>query len=231
MPKDHLTPEHHAAAARLAEWLAHGGGVPFKATDSIDSLVRGYVDDLSSAFLDVLDGARSVPAAQRGHLAMLPDLAERAYDAGLQEGGVDPADKDDQDEEAINEWVSTQSGFVAGLWADVKQLRADRKDLTPDEYAARQLTINDRIGQWGESLRNLWSLAKANAQKNKTVVWHFGDTDHCATCQELNGQKHRLKWFLDKGYIPQENGSDTLECHGYHCQCHLDDMQGEQVMP
>lgn len=231
MPKDHLTPEHHAAAARLAEWLARGGGVPFKASDSIDSLVRGYVDDLNRDFLDVLDGNTSAPAAARSHRLSIGLLAEPAYDAGMQDGGADPDEKDDTDEAAISDWETEQNSHVADLWDAVKQLRQDRKQLTPDEYTARQLTINNRIGQWGESLRNLYSLAKANAQKNKTVIWHYGDTDHCDTCQELNGQRHRLKWFLDKGYIPQENGSDTLDCHGYHCQCHLDDMNGEQVMP
>lgn len=217
------------AGSAAVEYLAAQAAT--KATSEIDGLVRGYVDDLTRDFLDVLDGDTSAPAAARSHSAVLPDLAERAYDAGMTDGGADPADRDDTDEAEIADWVSTQDSQVGGLWDAVKELRADKKDLTKDEFTARQLIINDRIGQWGESLRNLYSLAKGNAQKNKSVTWHFGDTDHCDTCASLNGQRHRLKWFLDKGYIPQENGSDTLDCHGYHCQCTLDDDDGETVMP
>lgn len=232
MPKDHLTLQHHAAARDLAAWLAGQRGTgPLKADGGIATLVQVYLDDLTRNALDVLDGKTSAPAAERAHRRLVDDNAEEAYDLGMTDGGADPADKDDTDEEALNGWVVTQDGFVAGLWADVKQLRADRKDLSKDDYAARLRGIMDRIGQWGDSLRNLYSLAKANAQKNKSVTWHYGDTDHCATCQSLNGQRHRLKWFLDKGYIPQENGSDTLDCRGFNCQCHLDDDKGEQVMP
>lgn len=202
-----------------------------KAASEIDSLIRGYVDDLNKSFLDVLDGELSVPSAGRSHHAVLPDLAERAYDAGMVEGGADPDEKDATDEEAVTDWTTAQDSQVDGLWDAVKELRGDKKDLTPNEFAARQLTINDRIGQWGESVRNLFSLGKANAQKNKTVTWHYGDTDHCDTCASLNGQRRRLKWFLDKGYIPQQNGSETLDCHGYHCQCTLDDDNDETVMP
>jgi len=232
MPKDHLTPEHHAAARELAQWLAgQASGLPFKATDGIDSLVQGYVDDLTRNFLDVLDGAQSIPRATRAHMALIDKNAVLGYEAGMTDGGADPAEIDDVDNAAINDWVETQDSHVSDLWADVKQLRADKPELSKDDYAARQLTINDRLAQWGESLRNLYSLGKANAQRNKSVTWHFGDTDHCDTCAKLDGQRHRLKWFLDKGYIPQENGSGTLDCHGYHCQCTLDDDNGEQVMP
>lgn len=227
-----LKPEHHAAARDLVSWLkGEAGTQPYKAAASIDAMVQGYVDDLTRYFLDVLDRGLTVPAAARGHRLSIGLLAERAYDAGMEEGGADPAEKDDTDEQAVTDWETEQNSHVADLWAAVKQLRTDRKTLGKDEYNARQLTINNRLAQWGESLRNLWSLAKANAQRNMTVVWKVGPTEHCATCAELNGQRHRLKWFLDKGYIPQENGSDMLDCHGFNCQCTLEDLKGNTVMP
>jgi len=227
-----LKPEHHAAARAIVDWLRGEAGTrPFKAADGIDEMVQGYIDDLTRNFLDVLDADLSVPAAARSHRLSIGLLAERAYDAGMTEGGADPDEKDDTDETAITDWETEQNSHVADLWADVKQLRKDKPDLSKDEYNARHLTINDRLAQWGESLRNLWSLAKANAQRNLSVIWHVGDTEHCVTCKGLDGQQHRLKWFLDKGYIPQENGSDTLDCNGFNCQCHLDDLKGNQVMP
>lgn len=215
----------NAAVELLARHMAA------KASSAIDGMIRGYLDDLNREFLDVLDGNTSTPAAARAHRLSIELLAEPAYDAGMEDGGADPDEKDDIDEAAISDWQSEQDSHVDDLWADVKQLRKDRPDLGPDDYAARQLIINNRLGQWSESLRNLYSLGKANAQKNKSVTWNYGDTDHCDTCDGLNGQRHRLKWFLDRGYIPQQNGSQTLDCHGYHCQCTLDADDGEQVMP
>lgn len=202
------------------------------AAEGIDAMVQGYVDDLTKNFLDVLDGGMSVPAAVRGHHLFVTTLADRAYDAGMEEGGADPDDKDDADEAAVNDWTSTQEGAIGGLWDDVKQLRKDKPDLDKDEYAARQLTINDRLGQWGESLRNLYSLAKAMAQKNKSGTWKLGATEqHCGTCAELDGQTHRLSWYLKKGYIPQQNGSATLECGGWHCDCTIEAEDGTVLLP
>jgi hypothetical protein len=223
-----LTPEHQHAARQAAAVVAQF--IKASASD-IDSLIRGYVDDLNSNFLDVLDGGMSAPAAVRDHQRMIDTLAEQAYDIGMTDGGADPADKDSEDEDTFNGWVVQQDAYIGGFWDGVRQLRKDRKDMTDEDYAAGQLTLNNRIGMWGDSLRNLYSLAKANAQKNMSVTWHFGDTDHCATCASLDGQRHRLKWFLDKGYIPQENGSDTLDCHGFNCQCTLENDDGDVIMP
>jgi hypothetical protein len=203
-----------------------------KAASEIDSLIRGYVDDLTRNFLDVLDGAMSVPAAVRAHQRYIDTLAEQAYDAGMTDGGADPAEKDSADEETFNAWIVEQDSHIEGLWDAVKQLRKEAGDLTTDEYNARQLAINDRIGQWGESLRNLYSLAKANAQRNLSVTWALGATEmHCETCAGLDGQRHRLKWFIDKGLIPQQNGSQTLQCGGWRCDCTLSDDSGNQIMP
>lgn len=204
----------------------------------IDGLVRGYVDDLTRNFLDVLDGKLSTPTAVKLHHSFLEQLAERAYDAGMTDGGADPADKDAADEAAVADWTAGEDGHVADLWADVKQLRADKKNLSPEDYAARQLTINDRLAQWGESLRNLYSLAKANAKRKVMGTWKLGQTEqHCQThgdtmgCAQLNGQRHRLGWFLDNGYIPQENGSETLTCGGWKCECTIQDDSGKVLMP
>jgi len=221
-----VSPAHHKAALAVAAIVA--GMVK---ASGIDALVRGYVDDLTRNFLDVLDGKLSMPAAVKQHHLFLNELAEQAYDLGMTDGGADPAEKDDTDEAAIADWNIGQDGQVQGLWADAKQLRADKGELSKDEFEARHSALMDRLAQWGDSLRNLYSLAKGNAQKNQMVTWHFGDTDHCDTCAKLDGQRHRLSWFLDKGYIPQENGSETLDCHGFHCQCTLTNDKGEQVMP
>ena len=88
-PRDELRRLLHLAEVTLAARMR--GTV--KASE-IDGLVRGYVDDLTRDFLDVLDGQRSVPQAENGHRNMLPDVGELAYEAGMTDGGADPYERE-----------------------------------------------------------------------------------------------------------------------------------------
>ena len=223
------------AVSSLDLWLrGQAGNVPYKATpEGIDAMVQGYVDDLTRDFLDVLDGHRSVPKSERGHRGYVEQLAEPAYDAGMTDGGADPADKDDTDEAAINDWVSTQEQAIGGLWDDIKQLRTDEihshGQMSKDEYAARQLTINDRIALWGQSLRLLYADAKARAQKDAVVHWVLGEAEHCEDCLAYAELKpHRMSWWQDQGRMPQ---SRDLACHGFNCACSLQNRDGDVLYP
>jgi hypothetical protein len=35
---------------------------------------------------------------------------------------------------------------------------------------------------------------------------------------------------LDKGYIPQQPGSETLACGGWNCDCQIVDDDGERLL-
>ena len=98
------------------------------------------------------------------------------------------------------------------------------------DKAAQRDILDNRIDFWTRSIEAAGAQGVASAQANAMGTWVYGDTDHCSTCLKLNGQRHRVKWFVSKGYIPREPGSDTLECNGFRCQCRVVDDKGKQLL-
>ncbi len=201
---------------------------------SIATLVQGYVDDLTRDVQDVLDGSLAWSEAKRRHRTYIRDNAEPAYLEGLAEGGAEDAELTDTDRATIKVWIDTQLGYVAGLWADVSALFTDYYGgkISRTEYVDRRRALYERIGVWGDALRDLANQGKAAALADVMCTWEYGDTvEHCRTCEKLSGKRHRLSWFTSRGYIPREVGSETLECGGWRCQCRLVADDGKQVLP
>ncbi len=92
-------------------------------------------------------------------------------------------------------------------------------------------TLMARLGLWVRSVRATYtrflSLARGKS-KAAMATWEIGPTDHCVTCQRLNGQRHRLEWFTSRNYIPQQPGA-AMVCGGWRCLCRLVDDGGAVV--
>jgi hypothetical protein len=221
--------EAQAAANEVAAQVAArvAAQIKSKAVKSISGMADDYYVQLSEAVTGFFNRDTSAAEVSSVMRQLIKSYAWDTYYEGMKEGGIDnPEDEISDDEQAqVSEWITEQLGYVADFIQALKDTRR------AEDVTAAQEAINARVELWRGSMENLGSLGKAAALKNKMVEWVYGDTVHCATCAKLNGQKHRVKWFIDNGYIPQENGSETLECGGGHCQCTLVDMEGEQVMP
>lgn len=216
-----LTPEHRAAAARVAALVE-------KAIKSVGDVLDEFELEASQIVVDVFNAEASAGELVRSISTFVKVYGRMAYTEGMKEGGIDDpeAEISDADEAAIDAWVSQQLGFVDGFAADAA---ATRK---ADDRPAAQASILRRLQMWIASLRDIGSQGKASALKNMMVTWVYGDTvEHCATCSKLEGKRHRLSWFMDRGYLPQQNGSETLECGGWNCLCTLVDDGGKVVYP
>ncbi len=210
-----LTAFHHGGAgADLAEALS---GFEVKARNAISDYRMWFRYWLGR----VQEGGIAPDEFHSKHRQVIQFLAEQAYTDGLLRGGVnEPLDADDI--LAVNIWISGQLrhtwGFAeavataveTGNWADVET----RKQM------------------WIDAMAELEGRGFASAKGNMMVTWRLGATEeHCATCSWLHGQRHRLKWFIGRGYIPQQNASETLECGGWRCLCGLYDDNGKRVLP
>jgi hypothetical protein len=128
--------------------------------------------------------------------------------------------------EYVNQQVDAQFTFIDDVFAKLKELR---KSGTQDEQAAY---IEGRADGYTASIQGIYSYAKIEAGGDRPGKWEYGDTDHCETCADLNGQIHPLSWFVDNGFIPQQTGSPTLACGGWRCQCRIVDPEtGDQLVP
>ena len=159
-----------------------------------------------------------------------------AFEDGLEAGGIDKSQVDAADEAVIGKWQDEQTAYAAGLAAAIVANSVVQLDLTKttEEKAQSLSVINDRLQMWGESLGSLTVAGRmaaiAKGGDDPMVLWVYGDTDHCTTCETLNGKREKLSWFVLNGYIPRQPGSETLECGGYRCQCHGEGDDGVWIL-
>jgi hypothetical protein len=112
-----------------------------------------------------------------------------------------------EDFPAFVAWFVEQSSFVPGLTA-----RLYAPVSTVDAAMTAQLWAN-------KSLRAAYQLGRVSADRNGMYEWVLGATEeHCRTCLRLNGQRHRLREWHIRGWLP---GDPKLECKGFNCDCKL----------
>lgn len=203
---------------------------------SVESFAADYRIALSELVAANLNGDIDAGTQARRHKALLEEHATDTYPEGMYESGQfesrkDAADSlDDSDRERIGEWIAEQYKFVGQFARDTTAARlSDQR--TDAENESAQSDILRRVDLWGASLESLGSEGRASGQKNVMVTWKYGDTiEHCPTCEMLSGQRHKVKWFTSKGYIPRKPGNEKLSCGGWKCECQLVDDSGEVVL-
>lgn len=223
-----MTDDREQIAANLADAIRVVARVVrerYGGMKSINEVVRRYRDAFENVLYDAFNKRVSQSSLVAKLAAIIESNAGDAYREGMKQGGGDPdTDFTKDDQNIIDDWITTQINALAGFAQAAVDVRgADDKDVA-------RAAILDRVDLWVDNLNMLGNLGAAS-QSDPMVTWVYGDADHCETCAGLNGKRHKLSWFIDKGYIPQERGSETLDCHGYHCQCKLVDAKGNQVMP
>jgi hypothetical protein len=195
------------------------------ATKTISQVVSDYTDQLTNAVYDVWNGHSDAIDFRRAHKAMLREYAPRAFIEGMREGGTFEIDEEDRSEmeEQVSDWLATQLTHVNDFSKAVGEARKS-KDQRP--------AILERVSMWADSLRSLGDMGRAYALANEKVQWTLGETEeHCDTCLRLSRMKpHRVSWFTSRGYIPRQNGSTTLDCGGWLCDCSGKNKKGETVL-
>lgn len=140
----------------------------------------------------------------------------QAATQGYTDGGGDANDLEDEDFAEIEGAIADQIEYAAAFWDELPDIR----EAGEDPFG--------RVDLYVQSLRAWYADWKLRGAANKPLTWRYGDTDHCETCEWLNDQRHRAKWYREHGYIPRQPGSETLACGGYRCQCTLVDDDGEE---
>lgn len=117
--------------------------------------------------------------------------------------------------------MNTQLAYVDSLFETLKQLRKE------GDFDAIHISFQ-KANLWASALDGFYNSIKMMGANNKMLTWVLGNTEkHCNDCKWLNGQRHRAKWYISRGYTPRKPGSNT-DCGGYHCDCRLVDDSGEE---
>lgn len=191
-----------------------------KADGDISDINAAYHDQITEILTGYFESGGAVTSAKNQIKRAMVESFGGAFDGGWVDGGQDlPAD-----EEALawfNERVNAEMGFIDMLLENAKELR---KEEEPDYFT----WITSRADAFTNSVSSVYNTAVMFAKKNQMLTWQYGDADHCATCESLNGQRHRASWYIAHDYIPGRPGA-AMDCGGYRCKCSLVDPEGNQI--
>lgn len=164
--------------------------------DNFDSLLRRARDEKMSR--------SSWSASMR---KIIRSSCRKAYEDGLNDGGVMDGLSDD-DLVTLNSLITAATPYVTSLGATLYQGEGITDNLA-----------DVKASMWyNKTVAPCYQAGLASADGNSMYEWAVGNTEHCTDCKRLDGQRHRLRAWMQRGLTPQ---SDLLECGGYHCQCKL----------
>jgi hypothetical protein len=141
---------------------------------------------------------------------------ERGFTQAWYEGakiyGVNPSELTQEEHDAITAEVNKETGFVSPLgqaiMANTKVMGGKLEPL----FARAELWVSGY-----NRVRVLGSTYASNDQKH---VWVHGMTkEPCKDCTGYTDKVHRMSVWRKYGALPR---AWELECHGFHCECHLD---------
>jgi hypothetical protein len=198
------------------------GGGATKPTNTAQARTRAKAfDQTAGAFSrelrDAIDGARENALTRRRAGTVMRALLNRhgksSYGDGLADGGV--ADGlSDEDRLEFTKVLATQSGYVTDFLDNVYQ-----NGISDEALAVH-------ISMWvNKSLTAFYNAGLTSADANGLYEWQLGIAEHCATCIDMTGQRHRLRTYMRKGIYPN---SDKLLCGGFLCKCSLKRVKGKE---
>ena len=172
--------------------------------------------DFEMSFEDVLMGAVTGAIDRRRWSTIvrsqIKKFGAKAYGDGIEDGGADRDELDQNDFDTLAQLTKQQSEYVTSLGAILysKEKPADRELLS-------------KAGIWfRKSIMPFYHAGLASADKNGMYEWVLGRTEeHCETCATANRQRHRMKAWVGSGILPQNTGFKDILCGGYHCDCRL----------
>lgn len=198
-----------AALGNLASLLSPNG----QSAARYAAIRSNFLISLSQAASEFLEGAdqrSTVNLAKRITVEAYGQAAEAAF------GGEEP---EGDDLRFLNTEVADELDFIEALWGDLKMQRKAGDTRLPA----------GRIEQYANSLDALFNELKARASRNLMLEMVGDDgAESCKDCQRYKGQRHRAKWWIEKGLIPGVPGNSNYECRGFQCQHYLQDDQGNR---
>ena len=136
----------------------------------------------------------------------------RAWREGIRSNGVEEMDEEMQAQ--LDEIIKSEQDHLTNL-ADLinKQREAD----------AGMDAINARVETWAARYTDVVNRAKlASSKNNWRFEWIYGDTEHCATCEKLNGTILKAWEWEESEFHPQRPPNEMLDCGGWKCKCKLE---------
>jgi hypothetical protein len=209
--------------------LLHPGIIEHMSEDALKLVKAAGYDGIRTVMHAAIESAIYTFLSGTGYAATYRDrmaaAVSQAYvetaDAAYIDGGGDlPMDEDTA--AWAREKLAAQLGFIDDLFEQLKEIRKEG-DFDAD------LTAAAKADSYASALDGFYNEGSLRGSKNQVVEWILGSTEkHCKDCAKLDGQRHKISWFLDRDYIPRKNGA-AMECGGWNCDCRIVDRSGNEI--
>ena len=134
----------------------------------------------------------------------------RAWNEGMKLNDLDPSEITEEQAQILQDIIANEYTFVDGF--------AD--DIASGKFTLPQLQA--RAAMWANRYNDVVNRAKLEtAELKDKYEWVYGDTDHCDTCERLNGLVATAKEWSIAGIQPQNPPNGRLDCGGWRCKCQL----------
>ena len=192
-----------------ARWIASAyvGGEEYKTADQMQGRIENLVKALYKGTITAASFVDSMAALISRQITLA--YREAWNDEG--DGGKIP----DYLTSASDEAILAQFDFVDQYARDIVDASVDKTPIDP---------LLSRAALWANRYTENYNNAVAliALQNGGKLEWVYGDTDHCETCQSLNGIVAFASEWNEIGVKPQTAPNDMLECGGWKCQCYLE---------
>lgn len=136
------------------------------------------------------------------------------WDAGAAKYDVTPDDYELTDTNAIEKIVRDEMSHLPDF--------ADWIEDHDKPSGTKIEVVLARADLWANRYNDVYNQALTHFGADEKLEWAYGKTEHCVTCNALNGWVKRAsfwqKFYDETGIRPQ---AEALACHGYRCQCKL----------
>lgn len=160
-----------------------------------------YNGDLGGQFIDIM-------------ASLIQGQITQAYEQAWRDDGNE-LPLPDYLANAAEEAILNQYDFVDQFYRDIVDARIDETPL--DALLAR---VDMWANRWQEAYNN--AVALMAIENGDKLIWVYGDTEHCDTCNRLNGIVAYASDWDELGVHPQQAPNEHLDCGGWRCGCSLE---------
>lgn len=178
---------------------------------NIDDTTSAFVSEIQAAMQDGVDKVVSKASTAARIRGAITRYGKLAYQDGLEDGGVEGSELDEDDTRIIADLNVADSVYVS--------------DLVNEMYSESGMTgtPESRAPLWGNKTLNAFYYAGIESADKNGMYEFMGDDgkESCPDCARLKGTRHRMKWWVDKELRPGVD-TDNFECGGWNCAHYLE---------
>lgn len=173
----------------------------------IDATNDEFIQEVQAIMQDGIDRTITKAGCASRMRGAVQRFDKLAYIDGLEVGGVDGSELDEDDKRIIADLVLHNSQFIT--------------DLVNEIYSETGMvgTPETRAPKWMGTTDEAYYAGIASADKNGMYSFEGDDGEKsCKTCQKLQGTKHRMKWWVEHELRPGID-HDNFECGSWSGSC------------